>query len=68
MVAKWANGGRPEETAFDLNYDRKIDDDDKINGASASGVEIVGIPTAPVILSDIRYTATTQTSGTLLFP
>lgn len=63
MVAKWINGGRPDEIAFDLNSDSMLDDDDSINGNAAAGVEIVGIPTAPVNLSNIRYTSTTQTTG-----
>ena len=63
MVAKWLNGGRPGEIAFDLNSDSLLDDDDGIGGNAAAGVEIVGIPTAPVNLSNIRYTSTTQTTG-----
>ena len=63
MVAKWINGGRPGEIAFDLNNDSQLDTDDAINGNASAGVEIVGIPTAPVNLSNIRYTSTTQTTG-----
>lgn len=63
MVAKWINGGRPGEIAFDLNNDSILDNDDAIGGNAAAGVEIVGIPTAPVNLSNIRYTSTTQTTG-----
>ena len=63
MVAKWINGGMPSEVAFDLNGDSQLDNDDTINGNAAAGVLIVGIPTAPVNLSNIRYTSTTQTTG-----
>ena len=63
MVAKSINGGRPGEIAFDLSGDSLLDDDDAIAGNAAAGVEIVGIPTAPVNLSNIRYTSTTQTTG-----
>ena len=63
MVAKSQNGGRPGEIAFDLNSDALLDEDDAIAGNAAAGVEIVGIPTAPVNLSNIRYTSTTQTTG-----
>jgi type IV pilus assembly protein PilY1 len=63
MVAKWINGGRPDEIAFDLNRDARLDDDDAISGQPAAGVEIIGIPTAPVNLSNIRYTSTTRTTG-----
>ncbi|MDH3619807.1 MAG: PilC/PilY family type IV pilus protein [Gammaproteobacteria bacterium] len=63
MVAKWINGGMPSEVAFDLNGDSQLDNDDTINGNAAAGVQIVGIPTAPVNLSNIRYTSTTQTTG-----
>lgn len=63
MVAKWINGGRPGEIAFDLNGDTLLDDDDAISGQPAAGVEIIGIPTSPVNLSNIRYTSTTQTTG-----
>ena len=63
MVAKWINGGMPGEIAFDLNGDSMLDNDDAIGGNAAAGVEIVGIPTAPVNLSNIRYTSTTQTTG-----
>ena len=63
MVAKWINGGRPGEIAFDLTGDRLLDDDDAINGNAAAGVQVVGIPTAPVNLSNIRYTSTSQTKG-----
>lgn len=63
MVAKWINGGHPAEIAFDLNRDALLDDSDAIAGDAAAGVEIVGIPTAPVNLSNIRYTSTTQTTG-----
>lgn len=63
MVAKWINGGRPGEIAFDINRDTLLDDKDSIAGEAAAGVEIVGIPTAPVNLANIRYTSTTQTTG-----
>ena len=63
MVAKWINGGRPGEIAFDLNGDTLLDADDAIDGQPAAGVEVIGIPTAPVNLSNIRYTSTTQTTG-----
>ncbi|MBT8082379.1 MAG: hypothetical protein KJP08_00315 [Gammaproteobacteria bacterium] len=63
MVAKWINGGRPGEIAFDLNGDRQLNDEDTINSNAVAGVQVVGIPTAPVNLSNIRYTSTTQTRG-----
>ena len=63
MVAKWNNGGRPSEIAFDLTGDHLLDSDDTINGQIAAGVEIVGIPTSPVNLANKRYTSTTQTTG-----
>ena len=63
MVARWIDGGQPTEIAFDLNNDSLLDDDDSINSSAAAGVQIVGIPTAPVNLSNIRYTSTTQTTG-----
>jgi len=63
MVAQWKNGGRPSEISFDVNGDRLLDSDDTINGQTAAGVEIVGIPTSPVNLANKRYTSTTQTTG-----
>ena len=63
MVAKWNNGGRPSEVSFDLTGDHLLDADDNINGQTAAGVEIVGIPTSPVNLANKRYTSTTQTTG-----
>lgn len=63
MVAKWINGGRPSEVAFDINGDSLLDTDDTINTHAAAGVEIIGIPTSPVNLANKRYTSTTQTTG-----
>ncbi len=63
MVAKWSNGGRPGEIAFDLNNDGLLDDDDEISGGAAVGVEVTGIPTSPVNLGNKRYTSTTETTG-----
>jgi len=63
MVADWTNGGVPSEVSFDLNNDSILDTEDTINGVAAVGVEVVGIPTAPVNLANKRYTSTTQTTG-----
>ena len=63
MVAKWNNGGRPDEVAFDISNDSQLDGLDEINGEAAAGVEIIGIPTSPVNLANKRYTSTTQTTG-----
>ena len=63
MVAKWTNGGRPADIAFDTNNDALLDADDSVSGEPPAGVGIMGIPTSPVILGDKRYTSTTQTTG-----
>jgi len=63
MVAKWSNGGVPGEIAFDLNNDGLLDEKDELGGAPAVGVEVTGIPTAPVNLGRKRYTSTTETTG-----
>ncbi|NIA27698.1 MAG: hypothetical protein GWP02_06545 [Desulfobulbaceae bacterium] len=63
MVAEWNDGGRSSKVVFDLTRDSILNDDDMINGQAAAGVEIVGIPTPPVILANKRYTSTTQTTG-----
>jgi len=63
MVAEWTNGGVPSAVSFDLNGDSLLDTQDTINGTAAAGVEVVGIPTAPVNLANKRYTSTTQTTG-----
>ncbi len=63
MVAKWANGGRPDDIAFDLNNDTLLDNDDQISGHAAVGVQVTGIPTSPVNLGRKRYTSTTETTG-----
>ncbi len=63
MVAKWINGGHPDEVSFDLNRDNTLDALDEIDGEAAVGTEVIGIPTRPVNLSNIRYTATTETTG-----
>jgi type IV pilus assembly protein PilY1 len=63
MVADWINGGHATEVSFDLNRDRLLDSLDEVNGEAAAGVELVGIPTAPVMLGSKRYTSTTQTTG-----
>lgn len=63
MVAKWINGGRPDEVAFDLNRDLVLDQLDEINDEAAAGIAITGIPTSPVNLANKRYTSTTQTTG-----
>ena len=63
MVAKWINGGRPDEVAFDISNDSQLDGLDEINNEAAAGIEIVGIPTSPVNLANKRYTSTTQTTG-----
>jgi type IV pilus assembly protein PilY1 len=61
MVAKWINGGRPDEVSFDLNGDLDLDSLDQIGGEAAIGMEIVGIPTSPVNLGNRRYVSTTET-------
>ena len=64
MVAKWVNGGHPDEVAFDLNRDGLLTDDlDTINGEAAVGVAVTGIATSPVNLANKRYTSTTETTG-----
>ena len=63
MVAKWINGGRPDEVSFDINNDGTLSDLDKIGGEAAVGAQLTGIPTSPVNLSNKRYTSTTQTTG-----
>jgi len=63
MVAKWINGGRPDDVSFDLNRDFDISGLDAIGGNAAAGVAILGIPTAPVTLGNRRYVSTTETTG-----
>ncbi|MDJ0917265.1 MAG: PilC/PilY family type IV pilus protein, partial [Woeseiaceae bacterium] len=63
MVAKWVNGGRPDEVSFDFNNDGDLDAEDEISGDAAAGTEITGLPTFPVNLANKRYTATTETTG-----
>lgn len=63
MVAKWINGGKPGEVAFDLNGDGILDSFDEVGGAAAVGVEVTGIATSPVNLANKRYTSTTETTG-----
>ncbi|MEM8684332.1 MAG: PilC/PilY family type IV pilus protein [Pseudomonadota bacterium] len=63
MVAKWNNGGRPDEVSFDTNNDGDLDTNDTVLGDAAIGIEIVGLPTFPVNLANKRYTATTETTG-----
>ncbi|MEM6514416.1 MAG: hypothetical protein AAF660_15500, partial [Pseudomonadota bacterium] len=63
MVAKWSNGGRPDEVSFDTNDDGDLDTNDTVLGDAAIGIQIVGLPTFPVNLANKRYTATTETTG-----
>ena len=63
MVAKWINGGRPDEVSFDFNNDGTLSAADEIGGEAAAGTAIVGLPTFPVNLANKRYTATTETTG-----
>lgn len=63
MVAKWINGGRPDEVSFDTNNDGLLDDQDEVGGEPAVGIQLTGIPTSPVNLANKRYTSTTQTTG-----
>ena len=63
MVAKWLNGGHPDEVSFDLNRDAELTDLDAIGGEAAAGMAIVGIPTSPVNLGNKRYVSTTETTG-----
>jgi len=44
MVVKPGNGGQPDFIALDVNKDGVIDADDKVNGHSASGFKVDGIP------------------------
>lgn len=63
MVAKWIDGTPPDKVAFDLNNDGTLDALDEILTEPSVGVEILGIPTSPVNLGNIRYTSTTETTG-----
>lgn len=63
MVAKWLNGGRVDQVAFDLNNDALMNDADEIDGEPAAGMALQGIATSPVMLSGKRYTSTTETTG-----
>ena len=63
MVAKWIDGTPPDAVAFDLNNDGTLDALDEILTVPSVGVEILGIPTSPVNLGNIRYTSTTETTG-----
>jgi len=63
MVAKWINGGRPDEVSFDANRDGDLDSNDSVADDAPIGLEIVGLPTFPVNLANKRYTATTETTG-----
>jgi type IV pilus assembly protein PilY1 len=63
MVAKWLNGGFPQDVAFDINNDGELDDLDEINNEAAAGVAVTGIATSPVNLANKRYTSTTETTG-----
>lgn len=63
MVAKWIDGSGPDNVAFDLNNDNLLDTLDEISTEPAAGMEILGIPTSPVNLGNIRYTSTTETTG-----
>ncbi len=62
MVAKWINGGRPDDVAFDLNGDTKLDTLDEIDDQAAVGMQITGLPTSPVNLGNKRYVSTTDTT------
>jgi len=63
MVADWIDGSAPDVVSFDVNRDSVLNDDDKVGGASAAGISIVGISTSPVNLGRKRYTSTTETTG-----
>ena len=62
MVAKWINGGKPDEVAFDLNGDGTLGNLDLVGGLEAAGMQIDGLPTSPVNLGNKRYVATTETT------
>ena len=63
MVAKWKNGGRPDDISFDANNDGDLDTNDGVSRNAPVGIGIVGLPTFPVNLANKRYTATTETTG-----
>jgi type IV pilus assembly protein PilY1 len=63
MVADWIDGSAPDAVSFDVNRDSLLNDDDKVNGKAAAGLEVSGISTSPVNLGNKRYTSTTQTTG-----
>lgn len=63
MVAKWINGGNPDDVAFDLNGDSGLDNLDKIGSLPAAGMSITGLPTSPSNLGNKRYVATTDTDS-----
>ncbi|MDX1697349.1 MAG: PilC/PilY family type IV pilus protein, partial [Thiohalobacterales bacterium] len=60
MVAKYLNGGRPDLVSFDLNGNGVLDLYDVIDGESAVGVRVSGLPSSPVNLGNKRYTTTTD--------
>lgn len=62
MVAKWINGGQPDDVAFDLNGDGTLSNLDQVGGNAAAGQQIDGLPTSPVNLGNKRYVATTETT------
>ena len=63
MVAKWINGGNPDDVAFDLNGDYTLSDLDKIDSKASAGMSITGMPTSPSNLGNKRYVATTETDS-----
>jgi type IV pilus assembly protein PilY1 len=63
MVAKLANGGRPDNVAFDLDGNGTIEGLDEINNEAPAGQEIYGLPSSPAILGNKRYTSSTDTKN-----
>ncbi len=63
MVAKWINGGNPDNVAFDLNGDINLSALDKVGSLAAAGVSVTGLPTSPANLGNKRYIATTETKN-----
>ena len=63
MIVRWLTGSRPSEVSFDLNRDGLLTDLDQIGGEAVAGEKVIGIATAPVNLSNKRYTSTTETLG-----
>jgi len=63
MIAQIANGGSPNEPVFDINNDGRIDNLDAIGNLGAAGESLEGIASRSSILSNTRYTGTTESGS-----